>query len=501
MRRASLPIRVFVGLLIAVVPALLFGVATDALASSLLLSLNAVLVAVGALAIAIAWAIILTVVSVRSLSDEATGLVALARHGDANDSADADGAQPAYARMSSALEGRNRQLATLASATQAAPITGDPRHVASHVVQTARSVTGDPTWMLAVVRSNLPEMLPTGVYDSHPDETPVAIGEVERWSITGEAAVDAVGARKLEGPWGAFLVVDVAHTEDLSVVLLAPWEGRGEPFAADLDLLSLLGQHAGTALEHALLYSRVRAQAEELDRMAHIQADFLRGVTHDLQTPLTSIAALASNLRVERGVPTGAEADLDAIAFQAGRLRRMVAQLLTMSGLEAGVIRPRVDVFRTEPLVTRVWQSLRPEGRALNLASTGPPRLAIGDPDRLEQVLWAVLENAIKYSPDGEPIEVTLAERASEDSDTGLWEEIRITDHGMGMDRTTLGRAFEQFYRADAARRLAPDGSGIGLYTAAGLVRLMGGELVAESSLGEGASMTISLPAELAGPG
>ena len=109
-----------------------------------------------------------------------------------------------------------------------------------------------------------------------------------------------------------------------SAILYAPWEGRPHPTRAELDLLTLVGQHAGTALEHSLLYARVRSQADELNRLAAVQADFLRGVTHDLQTPLTSIGALATELRADSGVPEAARDDLDSITHQADRLRRMV---------------------------------------------------------------------------------------------------------------------------------------------------------------------------------
>ena len=131
----------------------------------------------------------------------------------------------------------------------------------------------------------------------------------------------------------------------MRAILYAPWEGRLDPTPAEIDLLTLVGQHAGTALDHSLLYAQVRSQADELNRLAAVQADFLRGVTHDLQTPLTSIGALATELRANRQVPEGARADLESITHQAERLRRMVSQLLVASRLEAGVLTPQVEVF------------------------------------------------------------------------------------------------------------------------------------------------------------
>ena len=269
---------------------------------------------------------------------------------------------------------------------------------------------------------------------------------------------------------------------------MAPWEGRAAPSRAELELLSLLGQHAGAAIEHALLYEHVRSQAAEITRMASVQADFLRGVSHDLQTPLTSIRALAEEVR--SAAPwTSARADLETIAHQADRLRRMVAQLLVASRLEAGAFTPRSDVFRVEPLVERTWRALRLD-RPFTLRTDGAGHLAVGDPDRFEQVMWALLDNATKYSPAGSAIEVTVAPARR------VAPAVTVADHGRGMSPETQRRAFDQFYRAADARNAAPDGSGIGLYAARGLIGAMGGSISIASTLGSGSGFTVLLPAE-----
>jgi signal transduction histidine kinase len=233
---------------------------------------------------------------------------------------------------------------------------------------------------------------------------------------------------------------------------------------------------------------RVRRQADELDRLASVQADFLRGVTHDLQTPLTSIAALASELRADPSVGDAGRLDLETIAFQAERLRRMVGQLLVASRLEAGAFTPHVDVVAVRPLVERTWAALRPD-RPFEVVEEGEPHLAIADPDRLEQVLWALLDNAVKYSPEGSAITVAIR------PDDGMLG-VTVADLGMGMDEETQGRAFEQFYRSPNARSRAPDGSGVGLYAARGLIEAMGGRISVRSRLGAGTAITVTVPAE-----
>ena len=179
-----------------------------------------------------------------------------------------------------------------------------------------------------------------------------------------------------------------------------------------------------------------------------MQADFLRGVTHDLQTPLTSIAALATELRAAPDQSEETRDDLDSIAHQAERLRRMVSQLLVASRLDAGVLTPQQEVFAVPPLVERTWAALRAD-RPFELDVTGPPHLAVADEDRLEQVLWAVLDNAVKYSPSQSPVHAGI------DAQDGMLA-VTIRDRGAGMDTTTR----EQRIRAVLSlRRRPPPGS------------------------------------------
>jgi two-component system sensor histidine kinase KdpD len=313
---------------------------------------------------------------------------------------------------------------------------------------------------------------------------------LEQWAaVTGEPA--RLQPRHLVGPWGAVVVVDISSGEELSGFLLAPWEGRAEPTPAERDLLSLIGQAAASALEHAVLYARLQRQTDALNRLAAVQSDFLRGITHDLQTPLTSIRALAAGIGQEAELSDQGRADLEAIGHQADRLRRMVGQLLAVSRLDAGALEPRQEVFRVEPIVERTWEALRAD-RPFSLESEGPMQLAVGDPDRLEQVLWAVLDNAVKYSPGGSAIGVRVASGVNE---AGPSLEIAVTDRGRGMTPAVRARAFEQFFRSDEARRAAPDGSGIGLYAARGLMEAMGGSIELDGDE-DGTVVRIRLPAE-----
>jgi signal transduction histidine kinase len=492
-------LRLMAVLLVVALPPLVAFAALSVLAADFMNAIGfgtALLLGAG---ITVIWAGFVAVLAGRLMAGEARLMLELAERGLAPGPAATPGAEEtltaAQRRLASTLDDRNRQIAELAATVREAPIAGEPARVARSMVAAARALTGDPTWALAVLRSEA-DGLPPGAYPGDEAE-PAPIDQVHRWASTLEApgVQGEAGARHAIGPWGAFVIVDVAAGEEVRAILMAPWEGRSEPSPADLGLLSLLGQHAATAIEHALLYSRLREQADELNRLAAVQTDFLRGVTHDLQTPLTSIGAAAAELRETAGLDEGARNDLDTIAHQADRLRRMVSQLLTVSRLEAGALTPRQDVFRDEPIVRRTWEALRAD-RPLTLTSEGRAHLVVGDPDRMEQVLWAVLDNAVKYSPPGTPIHIRLAGREREPSSDGLAAEVSVSDEGSGMDAETRDHAFEQFYRSADARRLAPDGSGVGLYAARGLVRAMGGDIALDSRLGAGTTVTITLPAE-----
>ncbi len=438
----------------------------------------------------VVWAGIVTVMGSRLLDIDARGMLEVAERGEpaAAERQLVEAGGEVRRRLSAALDERNRQIAELARQARQAPINQDAATVAHVMAAAARSIAGDETWTIAIMRAAEPESL-AGVYGAAPDEV-TAIEEVHRWASTLEAEPgDVAPVRYGTGPWGAFVAVEVARSDEIQAVLMAPWEGRPAPTPAERELLGLVGQHAGMALEHALIYARVRRQAEELDRLATVQADFLRAVSHDLQSPLTSIRALAAEVAASPALDPAARDDLGAMVHQADRLGRMVVQLLTMSRLEAGVLTPASEVFRVEPIIERTWKALRID-RPFTLRTESGQYLAVGDADRFEQALWAILGNAVKYSPDASPISVTVAPVSPE------LLAVAVTDAGRGMSPETQARAFDQFFRSTDARAAVPDGSGIGLYTARGLLRAMGGDVTVSSRLAGGTTLTVLLPAE-----
>lgn len=247
--------------------------------------------------------------------------------------------------------------------------------------------------------------------------------------------------------------------------------------AADADLFRIFGLQLAAAVRNAELF----ATAAEL---AELKNEFLRGVSHNLQTPLTSIRAFAGQLADESD-----DRRLGIIVEQSDRLGRLVSQLLTVSRLEAGTLRPQIDVFALAPLIQRAYESLGHGERPLSVRDDARGWLAAADRDWVEQVVWALLDNAIRYGEG--PVEVHIVQADGELSTT-------VRDQGPGIQPKDRERVFERFARLDPQ---ASEGTGLGLPVARGLIETMGGRLWLadpdEASPGHpGAAFVFTLPAE-----
>jgi signal transduction histidine kinase/HAMP domain-containing protein len=258
---------------------------------------------------------------------------------------------------------------------------------------------------------------------------------------------------------------------------------------ADQDLLELFASEVGVALRNVELFGRIQTQNAQLRELDAAKDEFLRNVSHNLQSPLTSIRAYVEQLR---SATTNTETDrrLGIVAEQAARLARLVRQLLTVTRLEAGVLHPEPEVISVAGRVRKAWEALAATDVALELRDQAPGWLAVADPDQLDQVLWALLDNAVKYGGRNGPVEVTIVA----DGKAGRLRAT-VADHGPGIAKADRGRLFARFTRG--AGQPGGEGTGLGLYVSRQLLRAMGGELVLEPAKpGLGAAFTLSLPGE-----
>ncbi|MFL5646744.1 MAG: ATP-binding protein [Chloroflexota bacterium] len=255
---------------------------------------------------------------------------------------------------------------------------------------------------------------------------------------------------------------------------------------ADQTLLDLYASEIGVAIRNAELFNQVQDQNRQLRQLSEVKDDFLRGVSHNLQTPLTTIRSNADALAATNDDPK-----LGIISDQADRLTRMVQQLLLVGRLESQPPRPKADVLAIGPRIQRAWDALAVVDRPLHLHDTAPDWLAVADADQLDQVLWALLDNAVKYGRGMVAVEIGV-----DTADRTLWTT--ISDGGAGLADSDRAWLFGRFARG-AAGQTSGNGSGLGLYVSRALMRGMGGDLVLDDVVpGRGATFRLTLPGEQA---
>jgi K+-sensing histidine kinase KdpD len=229
-------------------------------------------------------------------------------------------------------------------------------------------------------------------------------------------------------------------------------------------------------------------EAEALRRSDAVKTAVLRSVSHDLRSPITAIMTASEVLQDPGGRLSGAERDelLASIRLQVRRLERFFSNLLELSRLEAGAAQPVPELWTMDGLLARALEALGPAGErvVVELAPDTPPVRV--DPAQLEHVLVNLLENALKFSAPGEPVEV----RVDQVEDAVV---ARVIDRGPGIPLDEREQVFEPFNRG--ARGDGERGSGLGLAIARGFVQENGGRLWIESPAGRGAELALSFPA------
>jgi PAS domain S-box-containing protein len=223
-----------------------------------------------------------------------------------------------------------------------------------------------------------------------------------------------------------------------------------------------------------------------------MKSDFVSTVSHQLRAPLTSIYGFAQTL-LRRDVAFGEaerETFLGYIASEAQRLTAIVDALLSVARLEAGDL--QVELVPTDlravvsEAVTTVQHGANVNGHHFVLHLPDEPLAASADREKLGQILMNLLDNAVKFSPNGGTVTVEAHRRAGR-------VEVRVVDEGQGIPEDERERIFSKFHRADSSPR-GPSGAGLGLFIARGLVRAMGGRIWVDSAEGGGSSFAFELP-------
>ncbi len=247
---------------------------------------------------------------------------------------------------------------------------------------------------------------------------------------------------------------------------------------------------ATSIIERARL-RRESLQIEVLQRTDALRAALLSSVSHDLRTPLASIKASASSLLQEDVQWNDEERRSFALAIEreADRLNRLVANLLDMSRIEGGALKPEKEWYPIDELIHDVLGHLQPMLQNRAVIAHLPDDLPPVELDYLEidQVLTNLIENAVRYTPSESPIEI----RAQIDGDQMV---ISVADRGPGIPPADLERVFDKFYRVLGPLSKGTPGSGLGLAVSKGLVEAHGGHIWAENREGGGAIFHFTLP-------
>ncbi|MBM4424378.1 MAG: HAMP domain-containing protein [Chloroflexi bacterium] len=262
------------------------------------------------------------------------------------------------------------------------------------------------------------------------------------------------------------------------------------------DDLSRRVPHTGpTGDEVGRLVAAFNATLERIEKLFTAQRRFLADVSHELRTPLTAIRGNVDLLRRMMGNANGSEANresLDAIQSEAERMSRLVGDLLMLAQAESGNLPLARAEVELDTLLLEVYQ----QGRVLagskvsvSLGEEDQAR-AIGDRDKLKQVLLNLVTNAIKYTPAGGKVTLGLA-------CINGWARFTVTDTGVGIPPEDLHQVFERFYRVDKSRTRAagtPSGAGLGLSIARWIAQAHGGRLEVSSQIGSGSCFSLWLP-------
>lgn len=229
----------------------------------------------------------------------------------------------------------------------------------------------------------------------------------------------------------------------------------------------------------------------DLKRLERVRRDFVANVSHELRTPVAVIRGYAESLTsdlVERE-PAAAVRFAGVIRNHAERLTSLIGDLLTLSELEAGRAELQLESTALRPLAERCCALLEPKAAVKGVVfdCAGIEELSVlAHRGRLEQVLLNLLDNAVKYSPDGET--VTISAAAERDL-----VRISVMDRGAGIPAEALPRLFERFYRVDAGRSRDEGGTGLGLAIVKHIVQLHGGRVWVDSRPGGGSRFHVEL--------
>jgi signal transduction histidine kinase/HAMP domain-containing protein len=281
------------------------------------------------------------------------------------------------------------------------------------------------------------------------------------------------------------------RSEEESLGVLTLLNRPGGFTLADLEAAVAFAHVAGILLRRVLLYRELEETVAELKRANYLKEHFLQNVSHELRTPLTSILGWSEMLSEPEKPPRVLEAGIRQIRQAGTSLLMLIDDLLDLSRLERGGFRLNRERLRAADVVGRAVETVQAlaSSRGIALAAVRPDADTEieADPLRLQQVLWNLLNNSIKFSQKGSSVKVGF--------EPGLDAVLfYVEDDGIGIPPADLPHVFERFRQADGSVTRGSPGMGIGLSIAKTIVEMHGGEIWAKSDPGRGSRFSFTIP-------
>ena len=296
----------------------------------------------------------------------------------------------------------------------------------------------------------------------------------------------------------AMVVPLAARTGVLGVITFAFAESQRVYGDEDLHFAEELARRCATAIDNARIYTSEQQARRTADVANRAKDEFLAIVSHELRTPLNAILGWVKMLAAGTLNPTKQERALETIERNSVAMAQLIEDLLDMSRVISGKLRIEPQQVDLTHVVDAAIDSVRPAALAkgVELVQWHDSKIQslLGDPTRLQQIVWNLLSNAVKFTSQGGRVDVALRNISS-------CLEVTVKDTGKGITPSFLPRVFEPFRQEDVSSSRARGGLGLGLAITRQLVELHGGRITVHSEgEGHGATFTVALPISVTAP-
>jgi K+-sensing histidine kinase KdpD len=260
----------------------------------------------------------------------------------------------------------------------------------------------------------------------------------------------------------------------------------------DAYLLSIIASQAAVAVNNARLHAEIQNAYDELSRVDKIKSDFMAIASHELRTPLGVILGYATFLKEDTQGELSTHADM--VLTSALKLRSLVEEMTNMNLLRVGTVDLQKNFSIVQQIISRAYEEISATAKAKNQVVTLElPQEAISinvDSVKIERVFSNLLNNAVRFTPNGGEIAIKLVQKNNE-----VWTQ--INDTGIGIPKADLKKIFQEFYQVEDHMTRRFGGMGLGLAIAKGIVDVHNGRIWAESEgIGMGADFYVVLPAQ-----